>query len=326
MDNSLVIYDAAEGEVVFDIDKEKETIWADAEQIARLFGVTKRNIVTHLANIYKEDELEMKRTWKENFQVQIEGGRQVRRKKNLYNLDAIISVGYRVNSKKATQFRVWATKVLKKYVVNGVAVNERRLKELSAEKLEQIEGTLSLVRRLMEKTELEESEAKGVLEVIANYGKSLETIGEFDAGRILAEGKRSGRLRKNLTIGEVVNLAENLREERGESEKFGELKNREEFEKFLGELETEVGGKTVAEKAARLLYYICNIMPFEEGNRQLGALIFVYFLTINDFRLAEGGETKLSDRALTAMVLLIAEAKEGEEELMINLVTKLLES
>ena len=319
MERSLEVYKVEQGEVVFDLDRGEETIWATVDQIAQLFGVTRRNVVTHLANIYNDEELDAKRTWKENFQVRIEGNRRVRRKINLYNLDAIISVGYRVNSKKATQFRVWATRVLKKYVVNGVAVNERRLKELPEERLKELEGTLGLVRRLIEKTELGEGEAQGILEVIAKYGKTVETLREFEGGRMPAFLNGGEKGRRGISIGEVRNLAENLG--------FGEMTEAKErkLEEFLAELMTERGGATLEEKAARLLYYVVNTMPFEEGNKEIGALAFIYFLTVNDFRLAEGGETKISDRALAAIVLLISESKPSEEELIVGVIRKLLE-
>ena len=325
MEKSLEIYRVEEGEVVFDIDREKETIWASIDEIARLFGVSRRAIEIHLNNIYRDDELKMAATAKENFAVRIEGNRAVKRKVRFYNLDAIISVGYRVNSKKATKFRVWATSVLKRYVVDGAAVNERRLKELPEAKLMQLEGALSMVKRLMEKQELEEGEAKGILEVISRYGKAVETIKDYDAGEVPVRFVRSGKMRKNLTIGEVRNLAENLREQMGEGEEFGELKSEAEFEKFLASLEGDAAGKSVTEKAARLLYYVVKGEPFRAGNRQIGALLFIYFLTINDCSLSASGETKISDRALTAIVLLISESDKSEETLMTGLVAKLLE-
>ena len=299
---SLAVYDMEEGEVVFDIDREKETIWATQAQIAQLFDVKPQNITIHLKKIYMDGELEERATCKENLQVRIEGGRRVQRRQKFYNLDAIISVGYRVNSKKATKFRVWATSVLKRYVVDGAAVNERRLKELPEAKLEQLEGALSLVKRLMSKQELEEGEAKGILEVIARYGKTAATIKEFDEGEIPVVFAKSGKLRRTLSLAEVKNLAENLREQTGASAEFGELKDEAEFEKFLAGLAGD-----------------------EAGNRQIGALLFIYFLTINDCSLSASGETKISDRALTAIVLLISESDKSEEELMTGLVAKLLE-
>ena len=285
-----------------------------------------RTVVSrHIRNIYRDGELEEEGTVEKNTVVQTEGSRRVKRTVKFYNLDAIISVGYRVNSKKATRFRVWATGVLKKYIVDGAAINQRRLEGASEEKLRELEATIGLVRKLIGKAELEEGEAKGILEVISRYENSVETIEEFSSGQIPAFLGKNRRMRRNLTIGDVRNLAENLREQRGEEEGFGEIQKEEELSEFLEALGTEKTGKTVAEKAARLLYFIVNGEPFFKGNNQIGALIFIYFLTINDFHLAENGETKISDRALTAIVLLMAESGEEEKELIVGVVRKLLE-
>lgn len=324
MERSLEIYKVEKGEVIFDIDQKKETVWATQEEIAKLFDVDRTVVGRHLRNIYRDEELDENRTCAKNAQVQVEGARQVIRQVKKYNLDAIISVGYRVNSKKATKFRVWATNVLKKYVVDGVAVNERRVKELPSKKLEQLEATLSVVQRLMIKTELEEEEAKGILEVISRYGRSIETIKEYDKGTISPVFKKFGVIRKQLSIGDVRNLIDNLREQLGEGADFGEFIDEDEFERFLDQLSTDAMGKDIAEKATRLLYYIVHSKPFKEGNRQTGALIFIYYLTVNDFQLSENGETKISDRALTAIVLLMAESEPSEKELIIELVVKLL--
>ena len=323
MENGLVKYEVEEGEIVFDIDRDKETIWATQEEIARIFDVDRTVIVRHLRNIYKDGELDEGRTCAKNAQVQVEGGREVRRERKLYNLDAIISVGYRVNSKKATKFRVWATNVLKRYVVDGAAVNERRIRELPDAKLENLEGTLSMVRRLMAKTELDEGEAKGILEVISRYGKTVEIIQEYDDGEVSIFNK-AGKMRRTLTLAEVKNLADNLREQLKNGDEFGELKDESKMEGFLNSLVLDKMGATVAEKSARLLYYIISKQPFVDGNRQIGALIFIYFLTVNDCHLSADGETKISDRALTAIVLLISESEPTEKELIIDLITKLL--
>ena len=323
MEKGLVKYEVEEGEIVFDIDRDKETIWATQEEMAKIFDVDRTVIVRHLRNIYKDGELDEDRTCAKNAQVQVEGGREVRRERKLYNLDAIISVGYRVNSKKATKFRVWATSVLKRYVVDGAAVNERRIKELPDAKLESLEGTLSMVRRLMAKTELEEGEAKGILEIISRYGKTVETIDEYNDGDTTVFVK-AGKMRRTLSLAEVKNLAENLKDKLNKEDGFGELKDEPKMEGFLNSLTSDRMGITVAEKAARLLYYIVGREPFIEGNRQIGALVFIYFLTINDCHLSEDGETKISDRALTAIVLLIAESEQKEEDLIIDLVTRLL--
>lgn len=184
----IEIYKGLAGEVVFDVDAEAETIWATQEQIAQIFGVTRRNILLHLTNIYNTGELDKKRTWKKNFQVRMEGKRKVRREMDFYNLDAIISVGYRVNSKKATDFRIWSTSVLKKFVTNGVVVNERRLEEMrekkEIKKLHDVEDMMGIIRRLTTRNMLDAGEANGVLEVISKYAGSFATLQEYDDGHI----------------------------------------------------------------------------------------------------------------------------------------------
>lgn len=324
--NKIEIYKVVEGEVVFDVDAKHETIWATQEQIAKLFSVTTANINMHLKNIYKEKELSEERTIKESLIVQQEGKRTVRRRVKNYNLDAIISVGYRVNSRKATDFRIWATKVLKSYVVDGVAVNERRLKEMDYEKLQEIEGVLSVVKRLIATNELTELEVKGVVDIISKYSASFEALKEYDEGYIpLKIGKTKAKI---LEEGECLRMIEELKNEVGGDSGFGRLRG-EVFSEILGEIYEKSEGKdvykTVAEKAANLLYLIIKKRPFEDGNKRIGALLFVVFLTMNDYHLAGNGETKISDRALTALVLLIAESSLSEKEIIVALVCKLIE-
>lgn len=316
MNKQLEIYKTLEGEVVFDIDKEQETIWATQEQIAQIFGVTRRNINDHIRNIYETGELDKKRTWKKNFQVRQEGKRQVQREIDMYNLDAIISVGYRVNSRKATDFRIWATKVLKQYVVGGIAVNERRLKELSAKKLENVEKMMGVVRRLIDRQELNAGEANGVLEILSRYAGSFKVLKEFDDGKIVFS--KSDRVRKKLTGSDYEKFVIDLKNSLNEGDEFGVG----DYEK----LAEKVVGKNVTEQAANLLYYVVKEKPFEDGNKRIGALLFVVFLTANDYLLAKTGEVKISDKALTALVLLIAESEPNEKDLILALVCKLLEN
>lgn len=315
----LRIYRWAEGEVVFDMDAKTETIWATQEQISQLFGVDRTVVGRHFRNIFKDGELEEERVCAKNARTASDGKTyQVK----MYNLDAIISVGYRVNSKKATNFRIWATKTLKKYIVDGVAVNERRLKELPTDKLEKVENVMKMVSRLVAKTELSAGEANGVLEVITRYTKSFQAIGEYGEGKVVFVKK--GKVRKELTVGDCRKFAEDLRMSLGERKGFGE--EREYGGRGLGEIILEMEKKeTAIERAAELLYLVVKWKPFRDGNKRIGALLFVVYLTMNDCQLAENGETKISDRALTALVLLIAEGEEEERELITALVCKLLE-
>ncbi len=330
MIKQLEIYKTLEGEVVFDIDQEQETIWATQAQIAQIFGVTRRNINDHIRNIYETGELEEKRTWKKSFQVRQEGGRQVRREIDMYNLDAIISVGYRVNSRKATDFRIWATKVLKQYVVGGVAVNERRLKELSAEKLKNVEKMMGVVRRLMGRQELDAGEANGVLEVISRYMGSFQALKEFDDGHIdlsYMNGTKK-KTQKMLTAEDCEEMIGSLRKSLAAGELFGKKRN-DSFEGALSAIYQSFDGvdlyPSVPEKAANLLYFIIKDHPFYDGNKRIGSLMFIMFLTLNNCNLTTAGETKISDRALTAIALLIAESEPSEKDLILALVCKLLE-
>lgn len=329
-DKQIEIYKAVKGEVIFNVDAENETVWATQEQIAELFDVTIPNINMHLKRIYAEGELEEKRTIKKNLIVRTEGKRQVRREVNFYNLDAIISVGYRVNSKKATDFRIWATKVLKQYVVGGVAINERRLKQLSAEKLKNVEDMMAVVRRLIGRQELDAGEATGVLEVISKYAGSFQALKEYDDGFIdLSAMNEKGKSQKELTPEMCMKIVEELRVSVKGGELFGKKRN-ESFDGTLAAINQSFDGKelypSISEKAANLLYFVIKDHPFYDGNKRIGALLFIVYLTINDMHLTKSGETKISDRALTALALLIAESEPEEKELIVSLTMKLLEN
>lgn len=248
------------------------------------------------------------------------------RKVKVYNLDAIISVGYRVSSRKATDFRIWATNVLHKYVVDGVAVNEGRLKELSSRRLEEVSGTLTIVQRLLAQNSFSGEEAKGVLEVIANYARTFRTLKEYDEGFVKFQGK--ARAHKVLEAGQCVEMIDTLREEMHAGEMFGKLRG-DEFEGILRTIYQTFGGEevypTMAEKAANLLYFIIKDHPFFDGNKRIAALLFISFLTMNGYHLTDDGEVKISDRALVAVTLMIAESEPREKGLMTAVVCKILE-
>ncbi len=326
MNKQVEIYHGAKKDVVFDITG--ETIWATEEQLSELFDVDRSVINRHIRNIYRDGELDEKATCAKNAQVRMEGNRQVVREVRTFNLDMIISVGYRVNSRKATDFRIWATRVLKAYVVDGAAINKKRLGELDSKKLQEIEGALGIVKRLMAENELDADEAGGILEVISKYSPSFKALKEFDEGHILLRAKNP-RATRMLSKEECVKIIKNLKKSVKGDELFGEPRGGA-FDSSLNAVFQTFDDNdlypSVAEKAANLLYLVIKDHPFLDGNKRIGALLFVVFLTINSYHLTENGETKISDRALTALALLIAESNPSEKELIVALICKLLEN
>lgn len=215
--------------------------------------------------------------------------------------------------------------------MNGVAVNERRIKALAeqgaTEKLKSVEGMMGVVRRLMMRNELSAGEANGILEVISRYAGSFEVLEQFDDGHI--SFRKGRKARKSLSVDECERFIDELREQLNAGELFGKKRD-ESFDGVLATLVQSFDGeelyKTVAEKAANLLYLVIKDHPFYDGNKRIASLLFIVYLTMNDYHLTSGGETKISDRALVAIALLIAESEPGEKPLIIALVCKLLEN
>ena len=324
-DKRIEIYKGLEGEVIFDIDAEGETIWATQDQMAKIFSMDRTVVSRHIRNIFKDGELDEARVCAKNAHTGPDGKTyQVK----MYNLDAIISVGYRVNSKKATNFRIWATKVLKKYVVSGVVVNENRLEALTerneAKKLHDVEEMMGIIRRITARNELGAGEANGIIEVISKYAGSFEALKEYDSGRIDLKFLNKKQAERELSVEMCLTAVEKLKQNVSSTVEFGE-EDGDRFKKGVQKVFDEVGDKSVPEKATALLYFIVHEKPFKDGNKQIGALLFVLYLTLNNHHLSKDGETKISDKALTAITLLIEESEPSERELIVDLITKLLE-
>lgn len=321
----IEIYKGLEGEVIFDIDAEGETIWATQDQMAKIFSVDRTVVSRHIRNIFKDGELDEARVCAKNAHTGPDGKTyQVK----MYNLDAIISVGYRVNSKKATNFRIWATKVLKKYVVSGMVINENRLEALTerneTKKLHDVEEMMGIIRRITARNELGAGEANGIIEVISKYAGSFEALKEYDSGRIDLKFLNKKQAERELSVEMCLTAVEKLKQNVSSTVEFGE-EDGDRFKKGIQKVFDEVGDKSVPEKATALLYFIVHEKPFKDGNKQIGALLFVLYLTLNNHHLSKDGETKISDKALTAITLLIEESEPSEKGLIIDLIIKLLE-
>ena len=307
---------------------EGETVWLSQKQMADLFD---KNIITineHIANVLAEGELEPSATIRKFLIVRQEGKREVKREIEHYNLDAIISVGYRVKSKQGTQFRIWANRVLKAYLVQGYALNRQRL-EAQQENIKQLERTLTLFQQnLIEQASL--PEARGLVSVITGYARTFVLLNQFDSER-LPLGNFATTIRYEIQLHEALEGIAALKADliaKGEaSELFGNKKD-DSFAGILGNIVQSFGGEflypSIEEQGAHLLYFIIKNHPFSDGNKRIGAFMFIWFLQRNQHHLKTDGELKINDNALAAIALLVAQSDPAQKQLMIHLIMNLI--
>lgn len=319
----IVIYKSPKGPEI-QVKLEKDTVWLDAHLIAKLFGVNRPAIVKHINNIYKTAELDKKSTCSILEQVAADGKI---RKMNLYNLDMIISVGYRVNSMRATQFRIWATKTLKEHLVKGYTINEKRLLQ-AQNHLQDLQCTISFLQEKV-KRKLLAGQEQEILNLLANYSKSLSLLEQYDKGKLIIS--RNTDSSYNITYDEsrkiIITLKKELISKKEASDLFG-LENSEKFNGILGNIYQTFDGKklykSLEEKAAHLLYFIIKDHPFTDGNKRIGSFLFIYYLDKNNFLYRPSGEKKINDNALTALALLIAISDPKDKDKMIKIITSLI--
>lgn len=320
----VVIYKSQKTDVEIDVTLDNDTVWLNTQKIAKIFGVNRPAIVKHINNIYKTGELEDKSTRSILEQVATDG--KVR-KMNLYNLDMIISVGYRVNSRKATEFRIWATKVLKKHLIYGYTINEKRL-EVANDKFNQLKNTINFLNVKAGMKNLQGQE-KEILNLLNSYAKTLTILEQYDKGAIKFSKTKKAEFKISYKICSAVaaELKKELRTRKEAGELFGNERDGT-FEGIIKNLYQTFGGqelyKTIEEKSSHLLYLIIKDHPFSDGNKRIGSFLFIYFLDKNNYLYKENGEKKINDNALAALALLVAESNPKEKEQMIALITQLL--
>ena len=319
----IVIYKSAKGPEI-EVKLKEENVWLDAHMMARLFDVNRPAVVKHINNIYKTKELDKKSTCSILEQVAADG--RIRRM-NLYNLDIIISVGYRVNSKRATQFRIWATKTLKNFLIKGYIVNEKRLLAAENNFNELKEAVAFLQGKLKDK--LLQGQEEEILDLLANYSKTLTLLEKYDTEKLSLFKKGKGRFKIDYKIAKLVisEIRKELREKKEASELFGQ-EYEGKLDSIMGSIyqtfsRKELYGST-EEKAAHLLYFIIKDHPFIDGNKRIASFLFVYFLDKNKYLYREIGEKKINDNALVALALLIAVSDSKEKDKIIKIVTNLL--
>ena len=314
-----------DGEIELNVKVENETIWITQKQMCELFGRDKSVVSRHIRNIFKSGELQKDSTVAKIATVQKEGNREVVREVEYYNLDVIISVGYRVNSKKATKFRQWATKVLKNYILKGYALNQKKLKE----NFEEFRKEVELLQKTIKNHNIGEIEAKEFLDIITKYAKSWILLNQFDENRLaIPQGKEAKFiLDYDEAIEEIKKLKKELISKKEATKLFG-MERENSFKGIIRNIYQTFGGidllPTIEEKAANLFYYIVKDHPFVDGNKRIGAFMFVLFLNKNNYLYDENGELKINSNALVSLALLIAHSKPYEKDLIIKLIMNLI--
>ena len=321
--DQIVIYQTEDGKTQIDVRLENETVWLTQAQMAELFEKTPQNITMHIGNAYKEGELGKGATCKEYLQVQTEGKRKVSRKVKYYDLDVIISVGYRVHSKRGTAFRIWARKIIKDYLVKGYAINDRIRKDQIAE----LRQLVQVAGRAISNQEVPQTvESQDLLNVVVDYTYALDTLDNYDYERLTID-KTTKEEKFHATYDNAMEEINRLREKFGDSTLFGNEKD-ESFKSSIGQIYQTFGGDelypSVEEKAAMLLYLVTKNHSFSDGNKRIAATLFLWFLNNNGILYREDGSKRLADNTLVALTLMIAESKTEEKDVMVKVVVNLI--
>ena len=322
MKNKIEIYQSENGEIEFKGDFSQETIWASLDQIAQLFNRNKSGISRHIKNIFNSGELDRSQTVAKIATVQTEGIKRVKRDIEYFNLDMIISIGYRVDSKEATNFRKWATGVLKKYITNGYAINENKVKN-TKELLNNLKQTIDFL------STKQIGQEKEILTLLNTYTKTLSLLESYDKASIDDfDGKNTNY---KLTYGDVKNVLAEIKTQlikKGEATQLFANEKANELSGIIGNIYQSFGCvdlyPSIEDKAANLLYFIIKDHPFSDGNKRSASFLFIYFLDKCDYLYKDNGEKKINDNALTTLTLLVASSNPKEKDILVKLIKHVL--
>ena len=321
-DSNIAIYQTPDGETIIDVRLEGDTVWLSQAQLASLYNTDRTSIGRHIRNIYSSGELDEESTCVKNAQVQIEGRRRVKRTTYTYNLDMIISVGYRVNSKHATNFRIWANRILKEYLIKGYAINHNA----KAEQLDELKQTIAIMRNVLAHKSITQDEAVGLLRVISDYSYGLDTLDRYDYQQLEISDTTVEEIYR-ATYSSAKEALQTLKEKFGASELFGREKD-ESFRSTMGAIYQTFNGKdlypSVEEKAANLLYLTVKNHSFSDGNKRIAAFLFLWFLEKNGILYREDGSRLLDNNTLVALTLMIAQSRTEEKDVMTKVVVNLI--
>ena len=315
--NKIVIYQTEDGQTQIDVRMENETVWLSTGQMAILFDREESNIRRHIINVFKEGELK-----KEN-NVHFLHVNGVKKPVPFYNLDVIISVGYRVKSQRGVQFRQWANQVLKQYLIRGYAVNQR----IHSEQIAELRQLVQMVGRTIQNQQIEQNdENQALFDIVVDYTYALDTLDDYDYQRLrLAETTQEDKF--HATYENAMEAIKALRDKFGGSSLFGNEKD-DSFKSSIGQIYQTFGGEelypSVEEKAAMLLYLVTKNHSFSDGNKRIAATLFLWFLNNNGILYRPDGTKRLADNTLVALTLMIAESKTEEKDVMVKVVVNLI--
>ena len=319
----IIIYRAEDNTVQLDVRMDHETVWLNLNQMAMLFDRDKSVISRHIREVFKEHELKKEATVAKNATVQIEGNREIVRQIEYYNLDVIISVGYRVKSQRGVQFRQWANRVLKDYLIKGYAINDK----IRREQLSDLRQLVQIIGRTVQSKAIESTdETQAIFDVVVDYAYALDTLDNYDYER-LAVKETTPEVRFHATYENAMQTISALREKFGGSTLFGNEKD-DSFKSSIGQIYQTFGGidlyPSVEEKAAMLLYLVTKNHSFSDGNKRIAATLFLWFLNNNGILYREDGTKRIADNTLVALTLMIAESRTEEKDTMVKVVVSLI--
>jgi prophage maintenance system killer protein len=320
--SEIKIFKSEDGNTEIQVSLDNETVWLSLMQLTELFQRDKSVVSRHITNIFKEKELKKDSVVAKNATTANDGKiYQV----EYYNLDVIISVGYRIKSQRGTQFRIWANKILKEYLIKGYSMNEKRLLQQN-EQLKQLQESVKLLGSVLNYKTLSEEESVGLLKIISDYAYALDILDQYDYQN-LEITETSGKETYQLTYEEAIEQIKKVKEIYGNSDLFGHEKD-ESFKSSVATIYQTFNGidlyPSIEEKAANLLYFVTKNHSFTDGNKRIAAFLFLYFMEKNGILFDQYGQKRIADNALVALTLMIAVSRPEEKEIMTKVVVNLI--
>ncbi len=320
--SEIKIFQSEDGNTEVSVRLDRETVWLSLNQIVKLFDRDKSVISRHINNIFKEKELSRNSVVAKNATTASDGKvYQV----DFYNLDVIISIGYRIKSHRGTQFRIWANKVLKEYLLKGYALNQKRLAQQN-EQLKELQESVKILGKVLNHKELSNDESRGLLKIISDYAYALDILDQYDYQKLEIKNISEKEVYR-LTYDEAINKIYIVKKAFGNMTFFGKEKDSS-FKSSINTIYQTCNGAdlypSIEEKAANLLYFITKNHSFTDGNKRIAAFLFIYFLEKNGILFDQNGNKRIADNTLVALTLMIAVSKPEEKETMIKVIVNLI--